>query len=53
MARMGAAGVQRLVVTDPDDELVGILSLDDVLELLVEETEAIGRLVGGRAPDLG
>lgn len=53
MAIMGAAGIQRLVVIGSEEKLLGILSLDDVLELLVEETEAIGRLVRGRTPDLG
>jgi CBS domain-containing protein len=45
LARMGGAVTRRLVVTGADGRLVGILSLDDVLDLLVEEAQAIGRLL--------
>ena len=38
------------VVTGDDDRVVGILSLDDVLDLLVEETAAIGRLLEQQRP---
>ncbi len=42
---MAAAGVRRIAVTDEAGKLVGILALDDILELLVEEAGAIGRLL--------
>jgi CBS domain-containing protein len=49
LARMAGAHARRLVVVDDDGGLVGILALDDVLELLAEEAATIGRLVGERA----
>ena len=42
---MASGGIRRLPVTDDAKELVGILSLDDVLQLLFEETETIARLL--------
>lgn len=49
---MAAVGTRRVPVVDADDELVGILSLDDFLELLVEETQAIGRLLEKHEPTI-
>ena len=49
LAHMAGAHVRRLVVVDDDKRLVGILALDDVLELLAEEAATIGRLLGRRA----
>jgi CBS domain-containing protein len=48
LRHMAGIGARRLVVTDDAGRLAGILALDDVLDLLVEETEAIGRLLRGR-----
>ena len=50
VAKMAAAGTRRLVVTDEGDRVAGILSLDDILELLVRETMAIGRLLEKQQP---
>ena len=52
LSRIAQAGVRRLVVTGPDQSLVGVLSLDDVLDLLVEEVSAIGRLLQKQAPTI-
>jgi len=48
LRRMAAGGVRRLLVVDTHGRLVGLLALDDVLALLAEETETIGRLLAGR-----
>ena len=49
LSGMAGAGVRRAVVVDADGKLAGILALDDVLELLAEEAQAIGALVRGQA----
>jgi CBS domain-containing protein len=49
LSHMAGAHVRRLVVVDDAKRLVGILALDDVLELLAEEAGTIGRLLGRRA----
>jgi CBS domain-containing protein len=49
LSRMAAEKVRRLVVVDSAQSLVGILALDDVLELLAEEATTIGRLLSRRA----
>jgi CBS domain-containing protein len=49
LARMAGAHVRRLVVVDTSGQLVGILALDDVLELLAEEATTVGRLLRRRA----
>jgi len=40
-------GVRRLVVTDSNGYLVGIVAADDVLSLLAEEMSALASMVGG------
>lgn len=42
---MRAKGVRRVPVVDKDGGLVGILTLDDLLELLAEELPALAKLV--------
>jgi CBS domain-containing protein len=49
LARMVGAHARRLVVVDDDEQLVGILALDDVLELLAEELASVGKLLQQRA----
>jgi CBS domain-containing protein len=48
--RMAEASTRRLVVTGKQDKLVGILSLDDVLDLLVEEVAPIHDLLMRQHP---
>jgi CBS domain-containing protein len=48
LERMAGAHTRRLVVVDDDERLVGILALDDVLELLTEELGSVGKLVRQR-----
>jgi CBS domain-containing protein len=48
LARMAGAHARRLVVVGDDERLVGILALDDVLELLAEELTSVGKLVRQR-----
>ncbi len=50
LATMAAAEVRRAVVIDVEGSLVGILALDDILELLIEETQSIGALLRAQAP---
>ena len=49
LGRMATVHARRLAVVDDDGSLVGILALDDVLELLAEEISTIGKLVRQRA----
>jgi CBS domain-containing protein len=42
---------RRLPVVDDQDQLIGILTLDDVLDLLCEEFEEIGKLVRKESPN--
>lgn len=50
VARMGRAATRRLVVVAQDYSVVGLLSMDDILETIVGETEAIGRLLQQQKP---
>lgn len=50
LSRMVGIPARRLVVTDAAGRLAGILALDDVVELLAEEGDRIGRLLARRRP---
>jgi len=50
LSAMAGAGVRRSVVTDAKGRLIGILTLDDVLELLSEEAQTIGALLRNQVP---
>lgn len=52
LRRMTGIAARRLGVTDSEGHLAGILALDDVVELLVEEAETIGRMLQRRHPPL-
>jgi CBS domain-containing protein len=47
---MARAGTRRLVVTGDDHQLVGLLSLDDVLEAVVGQMTAIGAILEQQQP---
>lgn len=49
LARMAGVHARRLAVVDDEERLVGILALDDVLELLAEELTSVGKLLRQRA----
>ncbi len=51
--KMTKEAVRRVVVTDDRGVLTGILALDDVLETLVREVDAIGRLIVRHPPTFG
>ena len=48
---MRAGPHRRLPVVDEDSKLVGLISLDDVLDLLSEEFEEIGKLIRKESPN--
>jgi len=50
LSKMAGAGSRRLPVVDETGRLVGVLALDDVLDLLAEEAEMIGRLLDRESP---
>lgn len=50
VAVLARVGTRRLVVMGEGNRVVGLLSLDDVLQVLVEETGAIGRLLEQQKP---
>lgn len=53
LSRMGSSAIRRLVVTSAGTRLIGILSLDDVLEHLVKEAGSVGRLLEKQQPHVG
>ena len=50
LSYMRAGPFRRLPVVDDDGKLLGLVSLDDVLDLLSEEFNEIGRLVRHEGP---
>ncbi|MCA9014153.1 MAG: CBS domain-containing protein [Planctomycetaceae bacterium] len=50
LSKMRAGGFRRLPVVDADGKLVGVLSLDDILELLCSEFTEIGNLIRKESP---
>lgn len=52
VTRMAALGLRRLVVTGENNRVVGVLSLDDVLEQIVGQTRAIGGLLKQQKPGI-
>jgi signal-transduction protein with cAMP-binding, CBS, and nucleotidyltransferase domain len=47
---MASAGIRRLVVTGSGGKLEGVFSIDDLLDLIGEEEESIGRVLRHEAP---
>lgn len=47
---MKRLGVRRLPVTDTKGMLVGVVALDDILDLIIEETTTIGGLLRRETP---
>lgn len=52
LATMGSAGTRRLVVTGSESKVVGVVSVDDVMELLIEEAESLGKLLRKEQPSM-
>jgi len=50
IAIMARVGTRRLVILGDGGRVAGLLSLDDVLDVLVDETGAIGRLLEQQKP---
>ena len=50
VAIMGRSGTRRLVVVGQDTGLAGLLSMDDILGVAVEEAGAIGNLLDQQKP---
>jgi CBS domain-containing protein len=50
VAAMARAGTRRLVVTADDNRVVGLLSLDDILDNMVQEAGSIARLLEQQKP---
>jgi CBS domain-containing protein len=43
--RMRIKGIRRMPVVDSDGSLVGIVTVDDIVQMLAEEMNAIGKLI--------
>lgn len=52
VSKMAAAGTRRLVVTAEGDRVAGLLSLDDVIDDIVREAAAIGKLLQKQQPNV-
>jgi len=50
LSKMRAGGFRRLPVVDDEGKLIGVLTLDDILELLSTEFTEIGRLIKKESP---
>lgn len=50
LATMRTVGVRRLLVTDDDERFVGIVALDDVLSLLIEEFRTMEGILASSSP---
>jgi CBS domain-containing protein len=50
VSRMAVTSTRRLVVTGDDGQLVGVLSLDDVIGMITHEAGAVGRLLEKQGP---
>ena len=44
--RMRASGIRRMVVVDDHTNLIGILTLDDIMELLADELSTLAKIPG-------
>ncbi|HSM62131.1 MAG TPA: CBS domain-containing protein [Longimicrobiales bacterium] len=53
LQKMASARVRRAIVVDPLGGLVGLLSLDDALDLLAEEAQTIGKLIRAQSAVAG
>ena len=51
LATMRLGAHRRLPVVDDQNQLVGLISVDDVLELLCEEFQEIGKLIRTESPN--
>lgn len=52
LALMRTHGVRRLPVVSPKGELVGVVTLDDILALLADEMWQMGRLIRKSSPQV-
>lgn len=52
VAKMASTAARRLVVTTHADRVVGVLSLDDVLNMVIAEAGAVGRLLEKQQPHI-
>ena len=51
LSKMRAGGFRRLPVVDASGKLIGVVSLDDILELLCSEFTEIGNLIRKESPE--